>query len=221
MDIYDTTENSQGILEEERFNNCEKAVKKIVADLFSYDDTRRRQVIEHYYLPTATFSSPILKSQGIHNIKHIFLVWKTFNKLPPTINNICFNGKTCVVFLKQNLCPRFFPYVHVELPVTVVLEFKETDKDSGLIKIDAHDEHWTIEGIINSIPIISFWYDRIIRTMMGRLLTATGEAVYTATETASLLVKRSKEIEEAKRKLHATQEQDEQQSVLLTLKDTC
>lgn len=40
--------------------------------------------------------------------------------------------------------------------------------------------------------------------MIGKLLSATGEAVYTATETASLLVLRSKEIEEARKKLEAT-----------------
>lgn len=39
--------------------------------------------------------------------------------------------------------------------------------------------------------------------MIGKLLSATGEAVYTATETASLLVLRSKEIEEAKRRLES------------------
>lgn len=74
------------------------------------------------------------------------LVWKTLNKEAPKINNICFNGKTCVVFLTQTLCPRMFPWIQISLPVTVVLEFKETDKDSGLLKIETHEEHWTIEG---------------------------------------------------------------------------
>lgn len=76
----------------------------------------------------------------------VLLVWKTLNKEQPQINNICFNGKTCVVFLTQILCPRMFPWIKIALPVTVVLEFKETDKDSGLLKIDTHSEHWTIEG---------------------------------------------------------------------------
>lgn len=40
--------------------------------------------------------------------------------------------------------------------------------------------------------------------MVGKLLAATGEAVYTATETASLLVSRSREIEEARRKLESS-----------------
>lgn len=142
--------------------------------------------------------------------KSIFLVWKTLNKMPPTINNICFNGKTCVVFLEQTLCPRAFPCVKILLPVTVILEFRETDKDSGLLKIEAHEEHWTVEGIMNSIPILSFWYDRVVRTMVGKLLTATGEAVYTATETASLLIQRSKEIEEARRRLELERKNREQ-----------
>lgn len=42
-----------------------------------------------------------------------------------------------------------FPWIQIALPVTVVLEFKETDKDSGLLKIETHEEHWTIEGNID------------------------------------------------------------------------
>ncbi|CAO3614897.1 unnamed protein product [Mucor hiemalis] len=173
----------------------------VVTDLFSYDDVKRKRILDHYYLPNSTFISPILRTSGVHNIKHTLLVWKALNKEPPTINNICFNGKTCVVFLTQTLCPRMFPWLKIALPVTVVLEFKETDKDSGLLKIKTHEEHWTIEGILKAIPFVSFWYDHVVRTMIGKILSATGEAVYTATETASLLVLRSKEIEEARRKL--------------------
>lgn len=40
--------------------------------------------------------------------------------------------------------------------------------------------------------------------MVGKLLATTGEAVFTATETASLLVLRSKEIEESRRKLEGS-----------------
>lgn len=39
-----------------------------------------------------------------------------------------------------------FPLIRIPLPVMVVLEFKETDKDSGLLKIETHEENWTIEG---------------------------------------------------------------------------
>lgn len=41
-----------------------------------------------------------------------------------------------------------FSWIKISLPVTVVLEFKETDEDSGLLKVETHEEHWTIEGII-------------------------------------------------------------------------
>ncbi|KAI8638468.1 hypothetical protein BD408DRAFT_351795 [Parasitella parasitica] len=145
------------------------------------------------------------------------------NKEQPRINNICFNGKTCVVFLTQILCPRMFPWIKMALPVTVVLEFKETDKDSGLLKIDTHHEHWTVEAILKAIPFVSFWYDHVVRTMVGKLLSATGEAVYTATETASLLVLRSKEIEEARRRLESggyatTEEQGEKQEQVMMLR---
>ena len=59
--------------------------------------------------------------------------------------------------------------------------------------------------------------------MIGKLLSATGEAVYTATETASLLVQRNKEIEEAKRKLESgeyaiTDEHDQKQEQVMMLR---
>jgi ABC-type lipoprotein release transport system permease subunit len=67
--------------------------------------------------------------------------------------------------------------------------------------------------------------------MIGRLLSVTGEAVYTATETASLLVLRSKEIEEARKKLEAgayvvdehgysEKNHEEQQVLVLTIKNS-
>ncbi|KAI8098206.1 uncharacterized protein B0P05DRAFT_520905 [Gilbertella persicaria] len=183
--------------------HCDDKINRLITDLFSYDDLKRRRILDHYYLPNALFTSPILKTTGIHNIKHVFLVWKALNKVPPKITNICFNGKTCVVFLTQTLCPRMFPWIQVLLPVTVILDFKETDIDSGLLKIETHQEHWTIEGILKTIPFVSFWYDHVVRTMVGRLLCTTGEAVYTATETASLLVMRSREIEEARKRLES------------------
>ncbi|KAI9357858.1 hypothetical protein BD770DRAFT_388516 [Pilaira anomala] len=232
MDVYDTTNS----VTEDGYSNCDEIITRVVTDLFSYDDTKRARILDHYYLPNSTFVSPILRTSGVHNIKHTLLVWKALNKEAPTINNICFNGKTCVVFLTQTLCPRMFPLLRISLPVTVVLEFRETDKDSGLLKIETHEEHWTIEGILKAIPFVSFWYDHVVRTMIGKLLATTGEAVYTATETASLLVLRSKEIEEARRRLessssyhyrddHNKEEEMKKESnvqvMMLRIKDSC
>ena len=76
----------------------------------------------------------------------VLLLWKALNKYPPTIKSVCFDGQTCVAFLTQKLCPRLFPFVQLELPVIVTLNFQETDVDSGLLKIDHHKESWTLEG---------------------------------------------------------------------------
>lgn len=200
MDICD---NSHSVSSEEEVNSCQEVITRVITDLFSYDDTKRRRVIEQYYFPNALFTSPILQTSGAHSIKHVLLVWKTLNKIPPKITKICFDGKTCIAFLTQTLCPRMFPWIQIDFPVTVVLEFKETALDSGLLKIVMHEEHWTIEGLLKATPIISFWYDHVLRPMVGRLLSVTGEAVYTATETAALLVRRNKELEEARQRLEA------------------
>ncbi|CEP08675.1 hypothetical protein [Parasitella parasitica] len=185
MDIYDA--NAAHSVTDDRASNGEEVITRIITDLFSYDDIKRRRIFDHYYFPHATFTSPILRTEGVHNIKQMF------------------------------------PWIKVPLPVTVVLEFKETDKDSGLLKIDMHQEHWTVEAILKAIPFVSFWYDHVVRTMVGKLLSATGEAVYTATETASLLVSRSKEIEEAKKRLESGEyttidEQDKKQEQVMMLR---
>ncbi|KAI8983732.1 hypothetical protein BDB01DRAFT_789897 [Pilobolus umbonatus] len=197
MNVYDNNESSI----EDDISDYDEQIAHIIHDLFSFDDIKRKNILECYYLPNASFVSPIVRTSGIHNIKQVLLVWKTWNKEPPTIDNICFNGQTCVVFITQKLCPRLFPFARLSFPVTVILEFKETEVNSGLLKIDTHEEHWTVEGILKSIPIVSFWYDHVIRSMIGKILSAVGEAVHTATETASLLVSRSREIEEARRRL--------------------
>jgi hypothetical protein len=133
----------------------------------------------------------------------VLLVWQAINKEAPVIENICFSEQTCVVFQTQTIRPRIFPWIRIRLPVTVVLKFKETTDDDKreVIKIEAHHEHWTIEGILESIPILSFWYNHVVRVMLGKVLSVAGEAVYTATETANLLASRNKELAEARKTL--------------------
>lgn len=75
--------------------------------------------------------------------RRVLLVWKTLNRIAPSIENICYNEKTCIVFLKQTISPRLFPLIHFEFPVTVILKF---DEENGIVKIKEHEEHWTIEG---------------------------------------------------------------------------
>ncbi|KAL9543791.1 hypothetical protein PS6_009098 [Mucor atramentarius] len=190
MDVYDTT--AAHSVSDDGISNCEEVITRIVTDLFSYDDAKRRRIFDHYYFPNATFTSPILRTQGVHNIKQ--------------------QQRTTGMEDTQQRAARDRQHLLQWKDVlTVVLEFKETDKDSGLLKIETHQEQWTIEGeeeLVAMSLVLNYYKQqfhlyRFVRTMIGKLLSATGEAVYTATETASLLVLRSKEIEEAKRRLES------------------
>jgi hypothetical protein len=49
---------------------------EVVTGLFSYDDSKRKRIFDQYYLPNATFTSPILRTNGVHNIKQY--VQRTF-----------------------------------------------------------------------------------------------------------------------------------------------
>ncbi|KAI8145479.1 hypothetical protein BJV82DRAFT_603820 [Fennellomyces sp. T-0311] len=165
----------------------DELITRVVADLFSFNDTRQKRILDHYYFHDATFDSPLLATSGIYNIRHVLLLWKALNKYPPTVTNVCFNGQTCVAYLKQNLCPRLFPFVQLELPVIVTLNFRETDVDSGLLKIEKHKESWTLEGLVQAVPLLSYWYDNVVRVLMGRVISSTGEVIYSAAETMHLL----------------------------------
>lgn len=67
MDVYDT--NAAHSVSDDGISNCEEVITRIVTDLFSYDDIKRRRIFDHYYFPNATFASPILRTEGVHNIK--------------------------------------------------------------------------------------------------------------------------------------------------------
>ncbi|KAI8994639.1 hypothetical protein BDB01DRAFT_831603 [Pilobolus umbonatus] len=150
-------------------------ITRTVKELFSFDSNRQRRIIDRYYYNEASFNSPLISVQGSFHIRQVLLVWKLLNRYPPRIDKICLDGTTCVVFMTQILCPRLFPFVScIHIPVIVTLEFKETDQHSGSFKVIDHRESWTIEGIIESIPLLSYWYNHILRSMMGRILSATG-----------------------------------------------
>ncbi|ORY93220.1 hypothetical protein BCR43DRAFT_526815 [Syncephalastrum racemosum] len=158
---------------------------RVVNDLFSFNDTQQQRILQHYYFSEAVFSSPLLTTSGTYNIRHILLLWRTLNKYPPRVDNVCFDGETCVVFLTQRLCPRAVPLVQLELPVVVTLRFRETDLDSGLLKIAEHNESWTLEGLIQSVPFLGFWYDHVVRVLMGRVLSTSGAMIHTAVDRTS------------------------------------
>lgn len=131
----------------------------------------------------------------------IFLLWKTLNKQEPTVDNICFDGETCVIYLTQHLKPRFFPCLSINIPVIVTLYFRETDIDSGLWKVYLHEETWTVEGLIQSIPLLGYWYHNTIKQLSGKLMVYSGKMLHSANETALILNTRNQEIDYETKKL--------------------
>lgn len=62
------------------------------------------------------------------------------------VNNI--HSHTAVIHLTQNISPSMLPsFFRVQVPAITTLHFKETDQDSGLLKIYRQDDSWTLEGI--------------------------------------------------------------------------
>ncbi|RUS29618.1 hypothetical protein BC938DRAFT_480442, partial [Jimgerdemannia flammicorona] len=48
--------------------------------------------------------------------------------------------------------------------------------------------------LIQSVPLISFWYDKIVRVVMGKLITSTGDFLYSAVEAADKMTAKGREI---------------------------
>lgn len=42
-------------------------------------------------------------------------------------------------------------------------------------------------GLLQAVPLISFWYEHVVRVMMGKAISSTGEIIHSAVETAQLL----------------------------------
>ncbi|CAO3681765.1 unnamed protein product [Umbelopsis ramanniana] len=136
-----------------------------------------------------------MSTEGVVNIQNVYTVWKSLNRDEPSITNIVFDGKIAVVHLTQNLCPSIFPFVKMKVPAIVTLYFKETDEDSGLLKIYREEDSWTLEGLISSVPLISFWYDNVVRVVMGKLLTTAGDVLHSAVIQAQKMSLHGREIQ--------------------------
>lgn len=58
------------------------------------------------------------------------------------------NRRTAVVHLVQNVSPCVLPsFLRLRIPVVTTLHFRETEPDSGLLKIYRQEDSWTLEGI--------------------------------------------------------------------------
>lgn len=115
----------------------------------------------------------------------MYTVWQALNRKEPTITNIVFDGHTAVIHLIHNLTPRLFPsFIQLQVPAITTLYFRETECDSGLLKIYRQEDSWTLEGLIQSVPLVSFWYNHVLRVVMGKLLTTTGDIINSAIQQA-------------------------------------
>ncbi|KAG0176902.1 hypothetical protein DFQ28_003388 [Apophysomyces sp. BC1034] len=110
--------------------------------------------------------------------------------------------RTAVVHLIQNLSPTIFPaFVKLQVPSITTLHFRETEQDSGLLKIYRQEDSWTLEGILQSVPLISFWYNHVLRVVMGKLVTTTGDLLDAALQHAQKMSMRGREIQRMGRDL--------------------
>ncbi|GBC05026.1 hypothetical protein RclHR1_00060039 [Rhizophagus clarus] len=136
-------------------------------------------VLDTFFTEDATLSHPLLNVYGTHNIRKVFRVWATFNKHEPeiqTADDIVFDGITAVINIKQHICPRVLPFLHFVVPTITTLRFRE--ESDGLYYIYRMEDNWTLEGLIQSVPLVNWCYEIIIRKLVvGKLVTGTGSLI--------------------------------------------
>jgi hypothetical protein len=60
-----------------------------------------------------------------------------------------FIRQTAVIHLTHNLSPSVLPkFMSLQIPAITTLYFRETECDSGLLKIYRQDDSWTLEGLL-------------------------------------------------------------------------
>jgi hypothetical protein len=56
-------------------------------------------------------------------------------------------------------------------------------------------------GLIQSVPLVSFWYNHVVRALMGKVVTATGDLLDAAMQQAEKMTLRGQEIQRIGRDL--------------------
>ena len=96
-----------------------------------------------------------------------------------------------MISVLQNLRPRLFPLLHMQVPATTTLLFRESPIGP---MIYSHQDSWTLEGIVQSVPLLGWWYDHVVRNVLGSLLTSAGGFLHTANQTTGYLQFRADEV---------------------------
>ncbi|KAF9581292.1 hypothetical protein BGW38_001739 [Lunasporangiospora selenospora] len=164
----------------------------IATRLTSYDEEMHKEILEDFFTEDAKYIHPTLTVEGKYNIRKVFRVWTTLNKDEPEVTNIVFDGHTAIISLTQNLRPRLFPLLHLQVPSTTTLLFR--DSPIGPM-IYSHQDSWTLEGLVQSMPLLGWWYDNIVRNVLGTVLTSAGGFLHTANQTTGYLQFRAEEVQ--------------------------
>lgn len=160
--------------------------------LTSYDEVMHKEILEDFFTEDAKYIHPALTVEGRYNIRKVFRVWTTLNKDEPEVTHIVFDGHTAIISLVQNLRPRLFPLIHLEVPATTTLLFKDTPQGP---MIYSHQDSWTLEGIVQSVPLLGWWYDNIVRKILATVLTSAGGFLHTASQTTRSLQFQAEEVQ--------------------------
>ncbi|CAG8748836.1 13833_t:CDS:2, partial [Dentiscutata heterogama] len=102
---------------------------------------------------------------GTHNIRKVFRVWTSLNGKQPDI---------------------------AAVPSVTILKFKKCD--DGLLYIEKQEDNWTLEGLIKSVPLVNWWYDCVVRVVVGDLVARAGSFLATANQATSNLADKANQI---------------------------
>ncbi|CAG8789506.1 13503_t:CDS:2, partial [Gigaspora rosea] len=138
-----------------------ETLKEIVKDLLSYDENCYKEVLDRFFDQDAKLSHPLLNVEGTINIRKVFRVWTSLNCRQPDFD--------------QNSI----------VPSVTILRFKK--HDDGLLYIEKQEDNWTLEGLIKSVPLINWWYDRVVRVVVGNLMAHAGSFLATANRATTQL----------------------------------
>ncbi|KAF9941332.1 hypothetical protein BGZ65_004048 [Modicella reniformis] len=164
----------------------------IAIRLTSYDEEMHKEILEDFFTEDAKYIHPALTVEGRYNIRKVFRVWTSLNKDEPLVTDIVFDGHTAVISLIQNLRPRLFPLVHLQVPATTTLHFRDSPVGPMIV---SHQDSWTLEGIVQSMPLLGWWYDHVVRNVLGSVMTSAGGFLHTANQTTGYLQFRAEEIQ--------------------------
>ncbi|KAH7048065.1 hypothetical protein BKA57DRAFT_464051 [Linnemannia elongata] len=160
--------------------------------LTSYDEEMHKEILEDFFTDDAKYIHPALTIEGKYNIRKVFRVWISLNKDEPEVTNIVYDGHTAIISLIQNLRPRLFPLVSLQVPATTTLHFRDSPEGP---MIYSHQDSWTLEGIVQSVPLLGWWYDHVVRNILGSMLTSAGGFLHTANQTTGYLQYRAEEVQ--------------------------